>query len=160
MSDAQMPTEGAEKKAGKLKPILIGLTLALVLGGAGFFATYSGLMAPSESVSKDHGAAATTQNVAFVPVDPILVSFADGGQPRHLRFRANLEVEPLEAANVEALMPRVLDVLNSYLRALEIEELERPTALIRIRAQMLRRVQTVVGDGRVLDLLVTEFVMN
>ena len=58
------------------------------------------------------------------------------------------------------LMPRILDVLNGYLRAVEVSQLDDPTALIRLRAQMLRRVQIVTGEGRVRDLLVTEFVLN
>ena len=33
-------------------------------------------------------------------------------------------------------------------------------ALIRLRAQMLRRIQVVSGEGRVRDLLITEFVLN
>ena len=57
-------------------------------------------------------------------------------------------------------MPRVLDVLNTYLRAVEVRDLEQPSSAARLRAQMLRRVQVVTGEGRVRDLLVTEFVMN
>ena len=53
-----------------------------------------------------------------------------------------------------------MDVLNSYLRALDFEEIERTSALIKLRSQMLRRIQLVVGEGRVRDLLVTEFVLN
>ena len=58
------------------------------------------------------------------------------------------------------LSPRVLDVLNSYLRVVEIDELSEPTSLLRLRAQMLRRVQIVTGEGRVRDLLITQFVVN
>ncbi|MBC7156526.1 MAG: flagellar basal body protein FliL, partial [Rhodobacteraceae bacterium] len=41
-----------------------------------------------------------------------------------------------------------------------VEELLAPAALVRLRAQMLRRVQVVAGAGRVRDLLVNEFVVN
>ena len=58
------------------------------------------------------------------------------------------------------LMPRVLDVLNTYLRAVEVRDLEEPAALARLRAQMLRRIQVVTGEGRVRDLLIAEFVLN
>ena len=51
-------------------------------------------------------------------------------------------------------------MLNSYLRAVSINELEDPSSLIRLRAQMLRRIQIVTGEGQVRDLLVTEFVLN
>ena len=58
------------------------------------------------------------------------------------------------------LRPRILDVLNGYLRAVEVAELEDPSALVRLRAQMLRRIQVVAGEGRVNDLLISEFVLN
>ena len=53
-----------------------------------------------------------------------------------------------------------MDVLNIYLRALDPHELQEPAALLRLRAQMLRRVQIVTGPGMVNDLLVMEFVFN
>ena len=61
---------------------------------------------------------------------------------------------------VETVQPRVVDVLNSYLRAVKVADLEDPSALVRLRSQMLRRVQVVAGPGNVNDLLVMEFVMN
>jgi flagellar FliL protein len=69
-------------------------------------------------------------------------------------------VAPEDAATVAALMPRVLDVLNTYLRAVQARDIEDPAALARLRAQMLRRIQVVTGDGQVRDLLITEFVLN
>ena len=67
---------------------------------------------------------------------------------------------PGKAEAVVAVMPRILDVLNTYLRAVEVSDLEEPASAARLRAQMLRRVQVVTGEGLVKDLLVTEFVMN
>ncbi len=58
------------------------------------------------------------------------------------------------------LLPRVLDVTNTYLRAVEVSQLEDPAALIRIRSHLLRRIQLVTGEGRVNDLLITEFILN
>lgn len=57
-------------------------------------------------------------------------------------------------------MPRIADVLNTYLRAVEVRDLEAPAATVWLRAQMLRRIQVVAGEGRVRDLLITEFVLN
>ncbi len=53
-----------------------------------------------------------------------------------------------------------MDILNGYLRAVDVRDLEDPSALIRLRAQMLRRIQIVTGEGRVKDLLIMEFVLN
>lgn len=51
-------------------------------------------------------------------------------------------------------------MLNGYLRAIAVSEIEDPAGLVRLRAQLLRRIQIVTGEGRVRDLLVTEFVLN
>lgn len=161
------PSDAGPGAAKKPKgPLLLGLLLALVLGGGGFYLAYSSRLPIAGGGSATQGEAEPSetepisQPVAFVPVDPIVVSLGGPGQGRHLRFRAQLEVVPGREAEVAAQMPRVLDVLNGYLRAVPVEELEAPAALVRLRAQMLRRLQLVAGEGRIRDLLVTEFVLN
>lgn len=98
--------------------------------------------------------------IAYVEVDPITISLNGSQSARHLRFRAQLEVNATYEEDVMAIIPRVTDVMNSYLRALELHDLTGPLALARLRAQMLRRVQVVTGNGRVRDLLIMEFVLN
>lgn len=157
--------EEAPKKKSKL-PLIMGVVLALVLGGGGFYAVYSGLLLgdPKQDTAGKDGhkeePAAPLPEVAFVPIDPLIINLGRGATNRHLRFRAELEVEPKYESEVASLMPRVLDVLNGYLRAVSVADLEEPAALIKLRAQMLRRVQIVTGEGRVRDLLVMEFVLN
>ncbi len=155
MTDAAMPA--APRRRGIL-PLAVGGVLAVALGTAGFVAARSGLLPLPAAAPAP--AAAPGRDAAFVPVPPVIVTLGPGSRHRHLRFVAQLEVAPAEAAAVERLMPRVLDVLNGYLRAVEPAELEQTGALFRLRAQMLRRIRTVVGEGRVHDLLVTEFVLN
>ncbi|RYH09932.1 flagellar basal body-associated protein FliL [Tropicimonas sp. IMCC6043] len=152
-------SETDRKKTGIVMPLLIGLVLAAGLGAGGFYVTYSGMLG-GNSGEADAAALHGAPPVAFVPIDPILVSLAGSGSPRHLRFRAQIETSPGQQDAIVAIMPRILDVLNSYLRAVSTEDLERETALIRLRAQMLRRIQLVSGDREVRDLLVTEFVLN
>jgi flagellar FliL protein len=166
ITDTKPPVGGEASPQKSKRPLLLGLVLALALGGAGFYSAYSGLLpvggdvTVGEAESRPERDDEAMQPVAFVPVDPIVVSLGAPGQGRHLRFRAQLEVVPGREAEVAALMPRVLDVLNGYLRAVPAEELEAPAALVRLRAQMLRRLQLVAGEGRIRDLLVTEFVLN
>ncbi|MCK0095765.1 flagellar basal body-associated FliL family protein [Yoonia sp. F2084L] len=154
--------DNAPKKGGKL-PLIIGLVLAIVGGAGGFLAVQAGLLGGSESTAKEaptdtKDAAAAT--VYFVAIDPLVISLPSSGGRDHLRFAAQLEVVPAYVAEVEAIKPRVVDVLNGYLRSVDLAELEDPAALIRLRAQMLRRVQVVTGEGRVNDLLIMEFVLS
>ena len=162
MADSEEPEE-APKKKSKL-PVILGLVLAIAGGGGGFFAASSGMLSgkkdmAQEDMAESHGEVSEFPDVAFVPLEPIIISL-HGGSRTHLRFRAQLEVGRPHKTEVEQLVPRVVDVLNSYLRALDVQDLENNAALARLRAQMLRRVQIATGGGRVNDLLIMEFVLN
>jgi flagellar FliL protein len=139
--------------------LILSLVGSLLLGGGGFYAVWSGLV-----LSGANGAvvAETTPlpDIEFVPVPPTVISLPPGSTSSHLRFAAQLEVAGQETQAVTQLLPRIQDVLNGYLRAVSVAELQDPSTLIRIRAQLLRRIQLVAGEGRVRDLLVTEFVLN
>jgi flagellar protein FliL len=137
---------------------VVALLLAPLLGGGGFYAVYSGIL--FADFGSDQERASALPDVGFVPLEQVIVNLRENDHGRHLRFGATLEVNRRYQSEVEQLMPRILDVLNSYLRALDTQSLAEPGALIRLRAQMLRRVQIVTGEGRVRDLLITEFVLN
>jgi len=161
MSDTEITDDDPTPKTSKL-PLILGLVLGLAGAGGGFFAAWSGLILGSESTAKAdiEEAPDVKDQVAFLPVDPLTISLGNTANAKHLRFRADLEVPALHKEEVKKVLPRVVDVLNSYLRALDPGDLEERAALPRLRAQMLRRVQTVVGRDRVNDLLVMEFVLN
>ena len=162
MAETEEAAQAPKKKRSKL-PLVIGVAGALLAGGGGFFAVWSGLiLAPADPAAEAEAAekVGPLPDITFVPIDPIIVSLPPGARSKHLRFGAQIEVGNEHAAEVRMLMPRVMDVLNGYLRAVDAADLEDPAALIRLRAQMLRRVQIVTGEGRVRDLLITEFVLN
>lgn len=167
MAEPEEEVQKTPQKTSKL-PLMIGLVLALAGGSAGFYAVYSGMIPGGES-GRDQAVAGETNasarigempDVAFLPIDPLIVSLGDEAGGAHLRFRAHLEVSRRYEAEVQKLMPRVVDVLNTYLRALEVRDLSDSAALVRLRGQMLRRVQIVTGGERVNDLLIMEFVLN
>lgn len=163
MAATDAPQEA--RKKGAAMPIVIGLVLAAALGGAGFFAAYSGLLpipgsGPAPDEAAEGAGDAMPEQVEFVPLDPMIVSLGSPGRGRLLRFRAEVEIVPGRGAEVRAVMPRLLDTLNGYLRAVPIEELETPSALVRLRSQMLRRLQLVAPQGAVRDLLIMEFVLD
>lgn len=167
MSDETAEPGDGEEEAGKKggKGMIVGLGLAVVLGGGGFFAAYSGMVpglggGGEEVAEKPKEIMVATVVAEFVPIDRMVISLGSASKSRHLTFGAALEVEPEYKEEVILLKPRILDVLNTYLRAVELRDIENPAAMTRLRAQMLRRVNIVTGEGRVNDLLITEFVLN
>lgn len=163
MSDQSATSPEAGPKKSKL-PLLIGVILMLVLAGGGFYAVYAGLLLagakPEAAEAESRDEVAALPEIAFVPITPLVVSLGPEAGGRFLHFTAQMEVAKEYEADVTLLLPRILDVLNSYLRAVEARELADQTALVRLRAQMLRRIQLVTGGDRVRDLLITEFVIN
>lgn len=160
LADAEDPQAEPPPKRSK-KPLIIGLILALLLGGGGFYATWSGLiLGPDDHHASAEAEVGALPDIAFVPVDPLVITLGSGAAVRHLRFTSQIEVAAPHAAEVQMLLPRIVDVLNGYMRAIDVAQLEDPAALVRIRAHLLRRIQIVTGEGRVRDLLVTEFVLN
>jgi len=167
MSDAaDTPADAMPKRSRR--PMLIGLLLMLLLGGGGFYAVYSGMILGDHAARSDTSPEADGDGeggepitgIAFVPIPPLTVSLGAEAGARFLHFTAQVEVGKPAEEEITMLMPRIVDVLNSYLRAVETRELSDPTALVRLRSQMLRRVQLVTGDGKVRDLLISEFVIN
>ena len=157
MADVENTVE-KPKKRSKL-PVILGLVGALLCGGGGFFVVWSGLLfgAGEELVAEG---AAPLPDIGFVAIPPVVISLPPGSSSSHLKFSAQLEVAQAETEAVTKILPRIQDVLNSYLRALAVPELQDPATLVRVRAHLLRRIQLVSGEGRVRDLLVTEFVLN
>lgn len=152
------------EKRGKLG-FLIGLVLAILVGAGGFYAGFSGMIPNSSDTQKN----AENQNsdllktlpaASFIPLDPLIVNIRSSSKYQLLRFVGQIQVKPEHQSEIEALKPRVMDVMNTYLNALEAARFEDPIALIKLRSQLLRRIQIVTGDGRVDDLLIMEFILK
>ena len=188
MAEDQEKAPGGAAKGGGKRKLVIGAALMALCAAAAFAAVSMGLVpglggskaaeggevheaspdghdgkasqAHAEAASGGEGGGHGASGVAFVAVDPLTVTLGAGAERSHLRFTSQLEVPAAEAGAVAALMPRIVDVLGSYLRALEPAMVEDRDAHLRLRAQMLRRVRLVAGVDAVDDLLVTEFVIN
>ncbi len=173
MTDAT--AEGAETpaKSGKAG-LIIGVVLALAGAAGGYYLTTSGLLpigsgghadAPSDThgekadTQSGHGSATDLSDVGFVDLPPVIVA-VNIDESRHLKFHAQLEVAAGHVREVEQMTPRIMDVMNSYLRAIDLSDLEDSMALVRIRGHLQRRIGMVVGPERVRDVLVMEFVLN
>lgn len=184
-SDAESAIETGGRAPGKgvSRTLLISIVLAVLLGGAGFYGVYSGLIPLGGDAG--HGGHADThgggengedggadddahakwtakryETPAFVPLEPFVLSLAQTEGSRHLRVSLTIEVAPGAEDDVVAAIPRINDVLNTYLRAVDQRDFEVPRAMMRLRAQMLRRVRLVSPPDTVRDLLFQEFVLN
>lgn len=162
MADETEPEPAEEKKKSGKKGLIIGLLGALLAGGGGFYATYAGMILGDHVEDASHAESdiPPLPEIAFVALDPMVISLGESANSKFLRFSAQLDVDPASEEAVQMVLPRIVDVLNTYLRAVSEDELGKPASLERLRAQMLRRIQVVTEQGQVKDLLITEFVLG
>ena len=176
MSEANDGTEDEPVRKGKSKLLLVAAVLALGAGGGGFYAVYSGMLAlpflgggegghetagagPGGEAGGHAEAAGPFEPGAYIHLEPLIVTMGPQSESKHLKITLAIEVEPGREAEVEAVKPRVIDILNGFLRAVDEREFELPRSMERLRAQMLRRIELVTPKGAVRDLLIQEFVL-
>lgn len=176
--EAKAPGAVAGKPQGRGRLGLVALALTPVVAAAAFFGAREGYLplpadlwglAPvAAAESGGDGAEAMPRGGAglegglprFIAVEPFVISLGPQIEAEHLRLTVAIEADPEMAEDVEALIPRIRDVLNTFLRAVDARVFEDPYAMLRLRAQMLRRVQLVSPQGAVRDLLIQDFVLN
>jgi len=113
------------------------------------------------------GSAPKTVDAAALPpsfIDlPEIVANLNGNprKPSYLKLRAKLEVaRPEDAAAVALMMPRVLDLFQTYLRETRPEELRGSAGIYRLREELIARSGIAVAPARVQDVLFTEVLVQ
>jgi len=162
MSDATELEADAPKK-GKSKGLLLSIGVVLIATSVSFGVLYTGVVEIPFKPKKPALAAAEVgkkPKQAFVALDPLIVPLRSNGTEAYLRIAIQLDVYDPYKKETENLKPRLSDMLLSYLRALSPEDIEDQNSLLKLRTHMLHRARIVVGEGKVRDLLITEFVLN
>jgi flagellar FliL protein len=143
---------GGRRRGG---PILLLAGLLIGLAGAGAAAAEF-LPAVIPKPTQDAG------KPVFVDMPEMALTVPNDGQPRQLRIKLSLELGRVAPGtpSPDALMPRVYDALLAYLRTEHDDELAGSLALDRLRGDLLRRLDLVLGAGTVRDVLITSLVVG
>jgi flagellar FliL protein len=154
--------EAATKPGRSARPLLL---VCVVLGSiaAGGAAGALGLLAAIHDLVSGHDTTAMPSAPVFYALPEFGVAIGDGqtsSSPAfgpHLRAVVQLEVEAARLPDVDALQPRIVDALLTFLHALDQRDVGSARSLDRLKAQMLHRVRQVTGDDAVRGVLITEF---
>ena len=98
--------------------------------------------------------------LAFLPVGEIVVPLGPGAQAKYLLFTSEIEVSSEDTEQLQAMLPRIRDLFNTYLRAVEARDLEQPDATMRLRDQLLRRLRAITDPLSPRDILFTSFILR
>jgi len=167
-AEAKGEGEGAPKKGLKRfltkKILMIAVpALVLVLGGGGG-ATYFFLLKPHDAGKTKVAEAPplTPPEVAFSDVPDILVNIqSSDGTPAYLKLSLSLEMDnELQKTGMTALMPRLVDQFQAYLRELRVDDLKGSEGVLRLKEELLRRVNASAAPYKVRDVLLKQMIIQ
>ncbi len=145
--------------------IIIAAALLLVLGGGGaalYFFVLSGDDKPIQTASAAPDMPAVPPQVTYYDVPDLIVNIqSPDGTPAYLKLSLSLELyTPEEKAGIQALVPRIIDQFQGYLRELRADDLKGSAGILRVKEELLRRVNVAAAPYRVRDVLLKEMIIQ
>lgn len=98
----------------------------------------------------------------FLEIPDIIVNLnTPDGQPRYLRLSVQLELKnQADKDAVQAVMPRVVDQFQTYLRELRVRDLRGTAGIYRLQIELLARVNAAAYPVEVQDVLFQEILIQ
>lgn len=154
---------GGRKFSGKKILLFAGLPILLLIGGV-TGAYFAGVLDPFLGAEDDAAEVAKLNagNVSFYDLPEMLVNLSTGGnQSTYLKIKVSLEIgDPAIAPQLEALLPRIVDNFQVYLREVRLDDLNGSAGLYRLKEELLLRVNTAVQPLKINDVLFREMLVQ
>jgi len=172
--------EGGKKKPPLMMLIAAGVGALVVLGGGGTVGLM--LLSPHHGAAPAHKLppkpkgdkkdgkadpnAAQVQDgpdgVVFYTLPDIVVNMqTPDGKPTFLKLKLAFELPDHGTADtLDAEMPRLQDVFQTFLRELRPEDLSGSEGTLQLRAELQRRVNLVIAPSKVNGVLIEEMLIN
>jgi len=163
------PKQGFVKKllGNKKMLIIVGAATLLVLGGGGagaYFFLFSGHDAKAVKTAdgKPVPPPIVAPQVAFYEMPDMVVNIQSAdGNPAYLKLSVALELTGAdEKAGIQPLMPRVVDQFQGYLRELRVDDLKGSAGVLRLKEELLRRINVATAPFAVKDVLLKEMIVQ
>ncbi len=168
--EAQTEVENAEAdgEEGKAAPAKRKLPLKLILiaagglvglGGIGGGVYYFFFAHKTEAVA----AANQVKPPAFLDLPDVLVNLSStgGDHTQYLKVKVVLELpDQALSAQIEPVMPRIMDTFQTYLRELRPTDLDGSAGLYRLKEELTRRVNAAIAPNHINAVLFKEIVIQ
>jgi len=166
--DAEADGEEGKKAAPKRKlPFKLiamgagGLVFLGAIGGGGYYFFFAG---------KSEAAVAAKNEVkppVFVDLPDVLVNLSATGngsageRTQYLKVKVVLEVPDQQlSAQIQPVMPRIMDTFQTYLRELRPTDLDGSAGLYRLKEELTRRVNAAIAPNHINAVLFKEIVIQ
>ena len=161
--------EGGEDQAPakkKLSIVMLALIvvvpLLLIGGGAAAYFLFFAKSEDAAATAAKAEEAKPPKAMVFYNLPELLVNLNSQGR-RSSFLKISLSFELADAADIpriEAVLPRIVDAFQTYLRELRPEDLRGSAGLYRLREELLARVNTSAQPARMNDVLFKEMLIQ
>lgn len=169
-AEGQGEAQPSGRKFDKKKMILVAVAGLVVLIGAGAGVYFSGMLGGGKTAAdagKTEEADAAAANAApvaatYLDLDEMVITLGGvGRKSSFLKMRLSLELRsPEDEARIKAILPRIIDNFQVFLRELRIEELQGSQGLYRVKEELLARVNAAAHPTKVRDVLFREMLVQ
>ncbi|MEE9140825.1 MAG: flagellar basal body-associated FliL family protein [Alphaproteobacteria bacterium] len=156
--------EQLRRKRWSGKRIVLFIVLpVLLIGGGGAGVWFSGLLdfgdAAHDGIVEEEEA---PSKAVFFELPDLLINLdSSGRRTSFLKIKISLEVGSSDdVARLEAVMPRIVDNFQVYLRGLRAEDLRGSAGLYRLREELLMRIQAAASPADIRDVLFKEILVQ
>jgi flagellar protein FliL len=156
--------DAAPKKSGKRKLIMLaGVPVLLAVIGSSLW--FTGVLPHLLGMQhEEHKEAEAAKPVPPSYVDlPEMIANLNGDprRPSYVKLVARVEVpKPEDVEKVKAVMPRLQDMFQTYLREMRPEELRGSAGTYRLREELIGRANVAAAPARVSDVLFTQMLIQ
>ena len=154
------PVEVAPAASGKRRLILIGAPalLLVALGASGWF---SGLIPHLLGIVRKTGPQPPAPPVFIDMPDMIANMNTDPSRPRYIKMKVQIEAAAGKDANaVKRLMPRIVDLFQTYLREIRPGDLRGAMGTYRLREELINRANVAIAPAQIRDVLFVQMIVQ
>jgi flagellar protein FliL len=167
--DAEATTEESEeseapRSGGKRRLIIFAAAVLVLLVGTSGVLYYTGIIGKllgSHSAEAKVEAPPPKPSVFFDLPDLLVNLNSNGRKASFLKISVSLELEDqADVSRLQAVMPRIIDNFQVYLRELRVEDLRGSSGIYRLREELLARVNAAAAPVKVKDVLFKEMLVQ
>ncbi len=160
---AKDAAEPPAKKGGRRKLILLAIPVVLLLAAAALW--FTGILPHllgMEKPKQQQTAEKKPEPPTYIDLPEMVANLnSNAHRPSYIKLIARIEVpKAADVEKVKAAMPRLQDVMQTYLREMRPEELRGSAGTYRLREELLNRANAAVAPARVSDVLFTQMLVQ
>ena len=159
--DKTAEAEEPKPRFGRKKLIIFGgAGLLVLLLGAGAYLYFTGTVARLLG-HKEEPPPEVAKPLVFFDLPDFLVNLnASGKKANFLKLTVSLQIDkPEDQMRLQAVLPRIIDNCQIFLRELRVEDLRGSSGIYRLREELLARINAV-SPVKVTDVLFKEMLVQ